>query len=100
MIIVSGTLEIDPARRDRAIEAGETMAAASREEPGCLAYGFWADPVALHRFRVFEEWESEEALTAHFATPHLAAFAAAFSELGVHNTDVHRYTVTEKTKLM
>ncbi len=100
MIIVSGTFEIDPALRDEARRVATTMAEASRAEPGCVAYGFWTDPDDPTRFRVFEEWESADALDAHFATDHLAAFVAALPGLGVRNSDVSRYTAGEKSKLM
>ncbi len=100
MIVVSGTFEIDPAQRDEALKVWETMAAASLAESGCVAYGFWADEADPARFRVFEEWESEEALAAHFATPHLAEFVAALPALGVRNPDVWQYDAGAKSELM
>ena len=76
MIIVSGTLTIDPADVETAMALGATMAEASLAEEGCSAYGFWQDPADPSRARVFEEWASQEALDLHFATPHMADFMA------------------------
>jgi hypothetical protein len=45
----------------------------------------------LGRFRVFEEWDSQEAVTEHFATPHFAAFGQDFNEGDLISMDVHRY---------
>ena len=43
---------------------------------------------------IFEKWQSQEALDAHFATPHMAAFGAALAGLGVTGMDVKKYIVT------
>lgn len=100
MIVVSGTFTVDPSKRDKAVEVGATMAADSLAEAGCVAYGFWTDPSDPVRFRVFEEWESAEALDAHFATAHVATFVAALGGLGIRDTDISRYEATAKSKLM
>jgi len=100
MIIVSGTFRVDPEKRDQAVEVGATMAAASQAEAGCVAYGFWTDPSDPARFRVFEEWESADALDAHFATAHMTTFVAALGGLGVRDTDISRYEASAKSKLM
>ncbi len=99
MIIVSGVMTVDPAKHDRMVELARDVAAASLEEPGCRAYGFWADPDQPGRFRVFEEWASQEALTEHFAAPHFAAFGEGLGEVGVTSMDVHRYIDPEVADL-
>ncbi len=100
MIVVSGTLRIAPADLDAAVAAGVTMAEASLAEPGCSAYGFWQDPTDPGLIRVFEEWASEEALGEHFATPHMAEFMGALGNLGIEGMDIHKYQVSDKSKLM
>lgn len=100
MIIVSGTFEVDPAQRDQALSVARRMAEASSAEPGCIAYGFWCEPEDPTTFRVFEEWESADALDSHFAEPHVAEFLAALPALNVTNTDISRYEVSAKSKLM
>jgi quinol monooxygenase YgiN len=53
------------------------MIAATRTEPGCILYDLnvsITDPCSM----IFvEAWESREALTAHFNTPHMAVWQAA-----------------------
>lgn len=100
VIVVSGTFEIDPALRERALEVAGAMADASSAETGCVAYGFWADPSEPARFRVFEEWESARALDDHFQTSHMATFLAELAELGVHGAEVWRYEASGKSRLM
>ncbi len=100
MIVVSGTFRVDPSQRETALEVGATMAAATLAETGCVTYGFWTDPSDPVRFRIFEEWDSAAALDAHFETEHMATFVVALGDLGVSDTDVSRYEVTTKSKLM
>lgn len=74
MIVVAGSVRINPEQRDAAVRAALAMAEATRREPGCRAYRFSADLADPALFYIHEEWESAEALAAHFATAHLAAF--------------------------
>lgn len=56
---------------------------------------FSADLDEPGRFRIFEEWESEEALRAHFASPHMARVQKAVGGLGVREMAVQRYEVAK-----
>jgi quinol monooxygenase YgiN len=74
MIVVVGKVTTDAERRAELIRVGEAVAAASREEAGCLHYGLYQSTEDEHAFVFVEEWESREALDAHFATEHIATF--------------------------
>ncbi|MTD58513.1 putative quinol monooxygenase [Amycolatopsis pithecellobii] len=91
MIVVSGTMTFDPASHDRVLEAARTLTRETLSEKGCGTYEVWADPDQRGRFRLFEEWDSQESLTAHFASPHFQAFGGRLGELGMEAMDVHRY---------
>jgi len=71
VIIVSGTLHFaDRAARDGAVAASHELQRATRDtEPGCTAYVFTADPLADTAVHVYEEWDDEASLAAHFAHP-------------------------------
>ncbi len=99
MIIVSGIMTVDPSSHDALVEAARTVSTESLKEPGCRAYGLWADPDVRGRFRIFEEWDSQEALTEHFGTPHFASFGSALGELGLVGMDIHRYIDPEVADL-
>jgi quinol monooxygenase YgiN len=90
MIIVSGIMTFSPSSHDRVLQLARTLTTESLQEPGCRAYGFWTDPDVPGRFRIFEEWKSQEALAEHFATPHFEAFGAGLGE-DLVSMDVHRY---------
>jgi len=100
MIVVSGTFQFDPSKQDETIAATAELSAASMAEDGCHEYAFWPSSSEPGVFRVFEEWESDEAMAAHFSTPHIAAFMGAVGDLGLSSMDVQRYDVSAKSKLM
>ena len=93
MLVIAGTISIDPANRDEAIAAAVEMMAATREEAGCISYTFSADLSEPGDFRIFEEWESQDALDAHFKAPHMAAFQKEMGGFGVRNMAIQRYEI-------
>jgi quinol monooxygenase YgiN len=100
MIVISGILTLDPAKASLALELTTTLCAATREEPGNGAYEYWQDPADAGRWRVFEEWEDDDALNAHMASPHMAAFLGSAGDLGITGIDISRYDVDKKSKFM
>lgn len=54
-----------------AAEALSALAAASREEEGCLRYDVFASGAAAGVFVTVEEWRSQEDLDTHMTTPHV-----------------------------
>lgn len=95
MIVVAGTLTFPPERHDDFVAAATTVSEATRLEDGCRTYEFWADMKAPGRFVVFEEWDSMEPLDAHTKAPHLAVFRAELAELGMIESTVQKYVVSE-----
>ncbi len=100
MIVVSGTIDLDPANHDAVVALTDTLVAATLQEEGCISYGFWADPSDAGRFRVFEEWDNETALDAHVKTPHMATFNKGLGPLGITGVSITKYVVSESSKLM
>lgn len=75
--------------------AAAAMAAQSRAEDGCAAYDFGVDiedPVVV---RIFEQWDSQEALDAHFATSHFADFGSKLLGWVDGEATFIRYEVSE-----
>ncbi len=67
MVIVGGTFEVDPGKREQFLAGRLEMMHRSRNETGCLEYTFSADPIDPGRVLLFERWTSQEALDAHIA---------------------------------
>ena len=99
MIVISGLIEMSEKSADAAIEAASVMAAATREEDGCLAYAFYQDIENPCRFRIFEEWRDAAALGRHFEAPHMATFRQALAGLEITNRDIKKYTVSAVSPL-
>jgi quinol monooxygenase YgiN len=100
MIVVSGTLTIDPAKADLAEELTSKLVAETRKESGNVSYEYFRSHGDAGRWNVFEEWESEDALNTHMASPHMAEFMGAAGDLGITGVDIQRYDVSAKSKLM
>jgi quinol monooxygenase YgiN len=68
MVIVAGTLEVDPNQREAFLAGRMDGMRTSRAEPGCLEYTFSADPTDPGRVMLFERWASQKDLDTHLAT--------------------------------
>jgi quinol monooxygenase YgiN len=100
MLVIAGTVKVKPETRAEAVKAALKMAKASAAEPGCTSYRFYADLEDADTFLIFEQWESEAALTAHFQTPHMAEFNAAIPRFLAAAPSINRYDVAAVAKLM
>ena len=89
MIHVIAVIAAKPGKRDTILEAFRANVPNVRAEKGCIEYGAAVDadpalPVQTKygpdTFVVIEKWESMEALKAHSAAPHMAAYAAKTRE--------------------
>jgi quinol monooxygenase YgiN len=67
MLIIAGTLDVDPARRDEFLAGRSEAMRSSRAESGCLDYLMMPDPFDPGRVRLFERWEDKATLAAHLA---------------------------------
>lgn len=62
MLIVSGSLLVDPRERATYLAGCEDIIRQAREAPGCIDFYLTADPLDPDRINVFEHWESVEAV--------------------------------------
>lgn len=90
MIHVVAIITAKPGMRDRILEAFRANMPAVHAEKGCIEYGPALDAEGVGSFQarfgsdtfvVLEKWESLEALKAHAASPHMAAYAAKTRDL-------------------
>ncbi len=79
-----------PGRRDEILEHFRANLPAVHAEDGCIEYGPTIDtpgvgglqtPAGDDTFVVVEKWESLDALKAHAAAPHMAAYAAKVKDM-------------------
>ena len=91
MLLILGFFRVDPARRDEANAAMETMIAETRAEPGCIEYVYAEDVREPGLIHVIERWRDREALAGHFTSPHLLEWRGVWQRLGIadRNLTVH-----------
>jgi quinol monooxygenase YgiN len=99
-IILTGTFDLDPAKRDDFIAAANDCMTATRAEDGNEAYAFTADLNDAGRFYVVEQWASQEVLDVHMAAPHLAAFMGAMGGFGITGVSLTQWNGATGSKLM
>jgi quinol monooxygenase YgiN len=90
MIHVIAVITAKPGKRSEVLAAFNANVPAVRAEKGCIEYGAAVDaqpalPIQTRygddAFVAVEKWESLEALKAHAAAPHMAAYGAKVKEL-------------------
>ena len=90
MIHVIAIITAKPGKRDQVLGHFRANVPAVRAEKGCIEYGAAVDadpalPVQTkygpETFVVVEKWENMDALKAHAAAPHMAAYGAKTKEL-------------------
>ncbi|MGI9613355.1 MAG: putative quinol monooxygenase [Acidimicrobiales bacterium] len=95
MLIIAGTLTVDATQRQAMLDSVAPMVQASRAEAGCHEYVFTPDPHDPSLVRLFEMWESQGALDAHFASDHMAAWQQRAADLPISGRDIAKYTIAE-----
>ena len=90
MIHVIAVITAKPGKREEVLRHFRANVPAVRAEKGCIEYGAAVDadpalPIQTkygpESFVVVEKWESMDALKAHAAPPHMAAYGAKTKEL-------------------
>ena len=85
MVHVIAVITAKPGMRDAILQAFRANVPAVKAEKGCIEYGAAVDAEPALKFQtafgpdtflVVEKWESLDALKAHAAAPHMAAYGA------------------------
>lgn len=100
MIIVTGHLTIDPAKRQIAEDAIAAAVTATTAEPGDVDYRFSFDVGDPARINILEMWQDQAAVDAHMGTPHLAEFMAAIGPAVAGEVSITAHEVSTSTKLI
>jgi quinol monooxygenase YgiN len=90
MIHVIAVITAKPGKREEILRHFRANVPAVQAEKGCIEYGAAVDAEnalafqtkwGADTFLVVEKWESTDALKAHAAAPHMAAYGAKTKEL-------------------
>ncbi len=99
MILIAGTITLDPDKVDEALAAIVPLMQATHAEEGGDDYVLSADPATPGCIRIFERWADDDALKAHMRAPHIAEFQKALGGLGVTGMSVDRFDGATATTL-
>lgn len=90
-ILISAQIEIASEKRERALREARPLIEAALGEPGCIHYDWSIDVNSPTRINVFEEWESEAALQAHFDAEPYKAMRAHLRAAGTTSSVARKY---------
>jgi len=95
MIIIAGYIDFQDAKsRDAAVLASAPLQQATRDdEAGCAAYCFAADPCVENRVQVYELWDDEASLAAHFHHANYFGMRDMLGQSGMTGADNKKYRV-------
>ena len=93
MIAVFGRFRIPSEALEAARPLMRSVIEATRAEPGCRRYSYAEDVVEPGLFRVTELWDSREALSAHFETPHMKQWVDRRAALGFCDRQIAAHPV-------
>ena len=99
MIAVLGSFRFPAEAINQARPLMRAVIEATLAEPGCRAYSYAEDVAAPGLFRVTELWDSRDALSAHFATPHMQAWSEARATLGFFDRRIASYELGASEQL-
>jgi len=99
MIVIIGTMKVQPSDRDALLEAAKPLMVETLKEDGCLHYAFTADLVDPGIVHVVERWESEAYLEPHMKTDHIRTFGRALKPIEITGRDFIIYEVASEKKM-
>lgn len=97
MLVIIAQFTVPAAARSRLLEQLDQMDQASASEAGCIYYRHALDMSDPNRVILTEVWRNEDALQAHFETPHFKEFFETGKRLGVRSS-VQQYDASDTPK--
>ena len=86
------TVAVLPAKEnsvDALLTTLEALAKATRQEHGCIEYGFYRDSADTNCVLSFERWVDQASEDAHWETPHPKQVIKAMDELLVSKPQIY-----------
>lgn len=95
MIVLHASIQIDPDRRDEALELVETLVQQSNQEDGMIEYRAAVDVQDENTIRFFEQYEDAESFEAHTQAEHYQAFTETVPELLTDMPEAIQFEVSD-----
>ena len=98
MLAIAGLLRFPPEARDEMVGVLARLAERTRQDAGCIEYGWSEELSDPGAFRFFEAWESEETFAAHRDAPYEHEFNDRYLPRLI-GADARQYEVTDHRSL-
>ena len=92
-IIISGTVDIDPAQMEAAMAAAKPLIEGALTQEGILDYDWCPNPLVPGQIRVFERWVDTASLQNHFNNRWYQDMRATLAQFGIRGADVLKYRI-------
>ena len=92
-IIICAVINIEAERRDGLLSLLQPYLPMVHKQEGCIRYDWAADSLVATQVNVYEEWESEAALAAHFAGKNFATIGKSMNEYGILGASAKKFRI-------
>lgn len=94
MIVLLGSVVIQPGRVEEALALSQVHVLRSRTEPGCISHAVYRDTENLQRLMFVERWADQAALQVHFSLAASRQFAQALTAMASEAPAMDIYSAT------
>ena len=94
--IIYAEIDLQPERRDELLNAVAPLLQKIRAQTGCIKYDWNADSSDDGRVNVYEEWENEAALAAHFTGDNYKAMGSKIQEHGILGAKARKFSINQE----
>lgn len=91
MIVITGQVQLDPARREEAVALGCEHSERSRMESGCISHDCYLAADGSDRMHFFERWVDADAVRTHFAVPESGTFVRRLTACALAKPEIAIY---------
>ena len=93
MLLIAGSIRIDPTRREELIETAIEVVRELRKQVGCTEVALSADLEDRSLLHLCQKWESQAALSANITSPRIFAIQSQIGRLGIREMTLLKYDV-------
>ncbi len=92
MLTILVLIPAKPGKGDALDKVLKALLAPTRAEKGCISYDAHRSNDDAALFMMYETWESQAALDAHFQTPHMVDAVAKLPDLVEGNLNIQKFS--------
>ncbi|MEP5936848.1 MAG: putative quinol monooxygenase [Erythrobacter sp.] len=96
-VVICAQIDLPAEKREEALKTAQPFIDGALSQDGCIRYDWSADLNDPTRINVYEEWESQDALSNHFANKHYAGMLGHLSSFGIDNAVSKKFLVSAET---